>query len=110
MRQAAVNKHLVHRNAKTGNEEPLRDHLELVAERAKEYAGAFGAAEERRLNGSHEGLTMHVRFVSYPLVLALRCCWGTATSGLTVRVSPTLVNGAETNVITTSYTRGDMKW
>jgi hypothetical protein len=38
---------LAHRDPKSGNEEPLRDHLRLVAERAAEYASAFGAEHNR---------------------------------------------------------------
>ncbi|GFP21260.1 CRISPR-associated endonuclease/helicase Cas3 [Candidatus Hakubella thermalkaliphila] len=46
-----MSKHLAHRDARSGNEETLGEHLKLVAERAKEYASAFGASEEAYLAG-----------------------------------------------------------
>lgn len=46
-----MSEYLAHRNAKLGLGEPLRDHLKLVAERAKKYANAFGAGEEAYMAG-----------------------------------------------------------
>lgn len=43
--------HLAHRDAHSGHEEPLAEHLKLVAERAKDYASVFGASEEAYLAG-----------------------------------------------------------
>ena len=42
---------LAHLNAKSEREEPLREHLKLVANRAREYAIALGAPEESYLAG-----------------------------------------------------------
>ncbi|MDD5486035.1 MAG: CRISPR-associated helicase Cas3' [Dehalococcoidales bacterium] len=42
---------LSHVDRDTGRVEPLKEHLELVAERAKEYASALGASEEAYMAG-----------------------------------------------------------
>ena len=47
----AVNHYLAHRSATSGQEEPLSEHLKLVAERARSYASVFDAADEAYLAG-----------------------------------------------------------
>ena len=43
--------YVAHRSATSGREEPLSEHLRLVAERARSYARVFDAAEEAYLAG-----------------------------------------------------------